>query len=573
MARHDAQQPAAQLEGVATAIAYARGVVDETILAGRFVRLACERFLRDLEAADAGISPWVFRPDLAEAPMVFAGVLPNIKGPRAGQPLELMAWQCFIYANLFGFYERDANSRRFRQAVVYVPRGNGKTTVVAPASLYLTFVESEGGAEGYAAAVSREQARILFETAQNMVRRSKQFQRMYGVEVKANSIYQERSASRFVPISSDAKALDGLNVHIAVCDEIASHRTSEVYDVLLTAMGKRRHPMLIAISTATANSAGIGKQLWDYSVRVLEGTAQDDNLFSVIYTIDDGDDPWAEATWIKANPGWGVSVQPDAVRAIMQQARNNPAQEAAAMTRHLNVWVGADEALFSTRAWRLAADMDLLLDEFEGQECHIGLDLATKTDLAALAIVFPRSSAPGKTEYVAFARCYLNDAAVMDARNASYPGWAANGHLVVTPGNETDYGLIEDDIRDLCRRFQVVSIGYDPWQSTQLSQRLRADGIPMFEFRATTQNFSPAIVEIDAAMRGGRLRHDGNPVLEWCMSNVVGKPDRRGNLYPAKQRPDQKIDAATALMMAMGRAMTAEESPDMSGFLTSPLAF
>jgi phage terminase large subunit-like protein len=133
--------------------------------------------------------------------------------------------------------------------------------------------------------------------------------------------------------------------------------------------------------------------------------------------------------------------------------------------------------------------------------------------------------------------------------------------------------VIETEVRELCSRFRVLSVGYDPWQSTQMSQRLRAEGVPMFEFRATTQNFSPAIIEIDAAMRAGRLRHDGNPVLEWRLGNVVGKADRRGNLYPTKQRPDQKIDAAVALMMAMGRAMS-EEDPNagLDGFLSNPLS-
>jgi phage terminase large subunit-like protein len=546
--------------GVAEARHYARAVAAGEIPAGHLVRLACMRFLDDLARTEAGEGLWAFRADLAEAAMLFAGLLPNIKGPEAGQPLRLMPWQRLVFANLFGFVERGTTARRFRQGVIYVPRGNGKTTLAAPIALYLTFVDGEGGAEGYAAAVTRDQARILFDAAQQMVRRSPGLREHFGVQAGANAIYQEPTASRFVPVSSDAKALDGLNVQVAVCDEIASHRTSEVYDVLLTAMGKRRHPLLLSISTATGNTSGIGRQLWDYGVRVLEDTQEDDRLFALIYAADPEDDPWDEATWIKANPSWGQAVQPDAIRAIMRQARNNTAQETAAKTRHLNIWVGADEALFSTRAWHGARSPSLDIEQFRGEPCHLGLDLASRTDLAALGIVFPRTDpATGRTHYAAFARCYLNEEAVLEARNASYPSWAAGGRLVVTPGNETDFGLIEDDILDLCRRFRVVSIGYDPWQSTQLAQRLRAEGIEMVEFRTTTANFSPAILELDAAMRSGRLEHDGNPVLEWCLGNVVGKADRRGNLYPTKARPEQKIDAAVALMMAIGRAMETPE--------------
>jgi phage terminase large subunit-like protein len=566
-----ARQQADGASGVAEAIAYAEAVVAHQTPAGRLAQLACTRFLGDLATAEAGEGPWEFRADLVEAALLFAGQMPNIKGPAAGQPLSLMAWQKLVFANIFGFVERGTTTRRFRQAVIYVPRGNGKTTLAAPVALYCTFVEGEGGAEGYAAAVTRDQARILFDAAQNMVRRSPGFRSAFGVGVGANAIFQESTASRFAPVSSDAKALDGLNVQAAVCDEIASHKTSEVYDVLLTAMGKRSQPLLLSISTATGNSTGIGKQLWDYATRVLEGTQEDERLFALIFTADPEDDPWEEATWIKANPSWGQAVQPDAIRAIMRQARNNPAQEAAARTRHLNIWVGADEALFSTRGWREAANPSLALESFEGQDCHLGLDLASRTDLAALAIVFPeRDLATGKATYTAFARCYLNEAAVMEARNPSYPGWAADGYLTITPGNETDFDAIESDIRDLCERFRVVSIGFDPWQSAQMAQRLRAEGVTMLEFRATTQNFSPAILELDAAMRAARLRHDGNPVLEWCVGNVVGKVDRRGNVYPTKQRPEQKIDAAVALMMAVGRAMTSDDGQDLS-FLSEPV--
>ena len=559
-------------DGVASAVTYCRDVLSGAIAACRLVQLTCARFLSDLDAAESVNGPWAFRADLAERAMIFAGLMPNIKGPEAGRPLRLTPWQRLVFANLFGFVEGETSARRFRQAVIYVPRGNGKTSIAAPLALYLSFLDGEGGAEGYAAAVTRDQARILFDTAREMVRRSPEIRRRYGVEALANAIWQERTSSQFRPISSDAKALDGLNVQIAVCDEIASHKTSEVYDVLLTAMGKRRNPLLLAISTATGNNAGIGKQLWDYAVRVLEGAQADERLFALIYTIDSEDDPWEEASWVKANPSWGQAVQPEAIRAIMRQARNNPAQEAAAKSRHLNVWVSADEALFSLRSWRECANPSLCLDDFEGKECHLALDLASRTDLAALAIVLPKQDPEtGKTHYAAFARCYVNDAAVIEARNPFYPGWAAEGYLTITPGNETDFGSIEADILDLCRRFRVLSVAYDPWAATQLAQRLSAEGVPVIEFRANTQNFSEPTKELDAAMRAQRIAHDGNPVLEWCIANVVGRYDARANVYPRKVRPEQKIDATVALIMAIARCMAAQ--PARSVYETRGIQF
>lgn len=537
---------------VTPAIEFAKRLADDAS-ACETARKSAVRFNRDLADARAGNSAWAFDEAQANRAMLFASMLPNIKGPEADKPIRLMDWQRFVYANLFGFVEAGTALRRFRQAYVAVPRGNGKTTIVAPAALYCTFMQREGGAEGYAAAVTRDQARILFDMAQHMVRRTPRLQKPpISVKVMVNAIFQEHTASRFAPISSDAKALDGLNVAVAVCDEIASHKTPEVYDVLLTAMGKRIQPLLISITTATDNTSGIGKQLWDYSLRVLDGVQEDDRLFALIYTADATDDTWSETTWRKVNPGWGQTVQPDAIRSIAKQARNNAAQESVFKTRHLNLWVGADEALFSMRSWQECADPLLRIEDYAGKPCHIALDLASKTDLAAVAAVFRDGE-----DYAVFVRCYLNEQAVSEARNPSYPGWARAGVLTITPGNETDFSVIEADLIDFGKRFQVQSVAYDPWGATQLAQRLTAERVPCVEFRMNVQNLSEATKELDAAIRNGRLRHDGNGVLAWCMSNVVGHYDARGNVFPRKARPENKIDAAVALIMAIARVMTA----------------
>ena len=302
-------------------------------------------------------------------------------------------------------------------------------------------------------------------------------------------------SSQFRPISSDAKALDGLNVQVAVCDEIASHKTSEVYDVLLTAMGKRRNPLLLAISTATGNNAGIGKQLWDYAVRVLEGTQEDERLFALIYTIDPEDDPWDEASWIKANPSWGQAVQPEAIRAIMRQARNNPAQEAAAKTRHLNIWVGADEALFSLRSWRECARLRRSASTTSRAESAIWRSTSPAAPISRRWRSCSRSRIreTGKTHYTAFARCYVNEAAVMEARNPSYPGWAAEGYLVITPGNETDFGTHRGRHSGPLQALQGASASPTTrgrrrsWRSGSAPRACRC-----VEFRANTQNFTRA---------------------------------------------------------------------------------
>ncbi len=556
------------------AIAYAEDVVAGRIVTGRLARLSCERFLRDLDAADAGTSPWEFRRDLAERPCKLAELLSNIKGPLAGMPLRLMPWQSYFYCAVFGFVARGTTIRRFQQASVWVPRGNGKSTVVAPLALFSAFVEGEGGAEVYAAAVTRDQAKIVWDAARDMAQRSPQFRRKFGIDVGAHALTQAASASSFKSISSDAKALDGLNVHLAVLDEIGSHKSSAVYDVVRTAMGKRLQPLLITISTATADNAGIGKQLWDYGQKIVEQEVEDDRFFALHYCADEDDDPWLESTWIKANPSWGVAVQADGLRSIFKQAKNSPAREAAVFTRHLNRWVGADNAYFSVTTWRSRGDPSLRLEDFLGRDCHLALDLASRTDLAALSIVFPETQPDGSLTYTAFSRAYINRQAHDESRIASYADWSRRDMLTVTEGNETDFAVIEDEILDLCREHNVLSVAFDPWQGAYISQRLATNNVPVIEFRMNTMSLSPATLELDAAIRSGRIAHDGNAVLTWCLGNVVGHLDARDNVYPkrAKSKPEAKIDAAMALIMAIGRCVAdPPEKPVVSPYASRGL--
>src|SRR5215831_12012 len=239
-------------------------------------------------------------------------------------------------------------------------------------------------------------------------------------------------------ISSDAKALEGLNVHFACLDEIASYRSKAVYDVIITAMAKRLQPLLVSISTCTDNTTGIGKQVWDYSVRVLEGF-EDERFFTVIYAADDKDDPWDERTWAKANPGWGRLVQPEALRAAARQAQASPALKAAFLTRHLNIWVGADQALFDLAHWDRCGNPKMRVEEFEAQPCFVAIDMATRVDLAAGTILFPfREDGEETVRYALFHKAWLPEAAVDANRNPVYVKWVDEGFVEVTSGEVTD---------------------------------------------------------------------------------------------------------------------------------------
>lgn len=532
-------------------------MLDGSIPACKWVRLACERQRRDLERIGDPAWPYRWDVDRAERVCEFIEHLPHIKGPKAGQPIQLEGWQCFILTTVFGWVWATGprtGKRRFRRTYNEVPRGNAKSTLTSGVGLYLLGADREGGAEIYSAATSRDQARIVFNDAQQMARRSPALCAALGIEVGAHSIYVMESASKFEALSRDADSLEGKNTHGGLIDELHAHKTREVYDVIETSTGKRDQSLLWSITTAGSDRSGICYELRTYATKVLEGLTPDESLFAIIYTLDDGDDWTDEVSWRKANPNWGVSVMPEVIAQLAHKAMQMPAAQNNFKTKHLDVWVNADTAWMDMRAWDRCGDPTLDMADFEGEPSIFGLDLASKVDIAAKARLFWRTL-DGVRHYYAFMQYYLPEQALVDGRNSQYFGWESEGRLRTTPGDVTDFDVIREEIVEESSRFEVKEIGFDPWQATQLATQLMAQGANMVEVRATVQNFSPAMKELDALVRSGRFHHDGDPVLAWMVSNVVCHMDAKENIYPRKERPENKIDGVVALLIALSRTL------------------
>lgn len=531
------------------ALRYAEGVVAGLIPACRFVVQACQRQIDDLSSPPAG---YRFDPAKADRACAFIELCPHIKGPLAsrGELIRLAEWQVFIVATAFGWVDAEGN-RRFRRVYIEVPRGNGKSALSSTIGLYMLVLDGEAGAEVYSAATTRDQARIVFRDAQAMARKMDRFRKRFGVEVTAQAIVQMKSSSSFKALSAEGNTLDGLNIHLAVVDELHAHKTRDVYDVLETGLGKRPQSLMWVITTAGANKHGICYEVRDYVVKVLTGDVSDPSTFGIIYTIDEGDDHFSEATLAKANPNWGISVDPTYVMQVASKARQQSSARANYLTKHLNVWVDANSALFDTAHWRKCEDKSLDEADFAADEAVIGLDLASKIDIAAKVTVY-RRQIDGKAHFYAFPRFFLPYAAIEEERHPMYRGWELQGDLYATPGETIDFGIIEDEIRAEGPGLNLQAVATDPWQAQQMIQNLKRDGMPAEEYRQTVQNMSEATKTLDALMREGRIHHPGNAVLNWMIGNVVGHYDVKENVYPRKEMDKNKIDGAVALIMALG---------------------
>ena len=542
---------------VLAAQTYARQVVDGLIPACKWTIEACRRQIDDLQREPGDDWPWVFNENKALRPCAFVELLPHIKGRWASEKrlLVLDAWQCFIVTTVFGWVHRDTGLRRYREAYIEVPRKNGKSLLSAGIGLYMLSADGEQGAEVYSAATTRDQARIVFDDSKGMAERTPGLRQHLGLAISKHCITVAHTASKFLPLAAEASTQDGLNVHCAIIDELHAHRKRDLYDVIDTARGAREQSLLWLITTAGTDRSGICYERRTHITKILDRVIDDQTMFGIIYSIDDNDDPQNPASWAKANPNWLTSVLLDDMQAAARKAEAMPSALSNFLTKRLNVWVNGESPWMDLRAWEQCADAALNIADFAGEKCWAGLDLALKSDFAALCLVFQREG----TWYV-FTKLYLNELAVHESGNAHLSGWARAGHVIVTDGNITDFDVIAQDMRNYRSMFDLQEIAFDPALTPYFAQKMLEEGLPLVEIIQRAMFFTPPLIQVENLVLEKKLKFDGNPVMTWMVSNLVVKVSKFNELRsPTKERPENKIDGPIAMLMALGRAMAVQE--------------
>lgn len=530
--------------------AYAEAVISGKIVTGGLIRLACQRHLDDLEHGhQRGLR---FDEAAADRVLGFFRFLPHIKGEWAqnGGLLELEPWQEFIVGSLFGWKRRDG-TRRFRTSYAEIARKNGKSALASGIGLFLAFFDDEPGAEVYAAATKRDQAKIVWGDARQMVIKTPALRQRL-VAFVAN-LHHEASASKFEPLGADADSMDGLNIHGAIVDELHAHKTRAVVDVLETATGARRQPLIFYITTAGYDRHSACWSHHEYSIKVIEGIIQDDTWFAFVAGLDEGDE-WADPkVWPKANPNLGISVKLDDLERKCDRAKQVPAEQNAFKRLHLNVWTEQAERWLDIVVWdrgKAAVDADSLAGRF----CFGGLDLASTTDIAALVLLFPDDA--GGFDLVPY--FWVPEDGIRrraERDRVPYDVWADQGLIRPTPGNVIDYDAIRACLTDeVALRYQLRELGFDPWNATQLVTQLMSDGLTCVPIRQGFASLTAPTKEFEKLVLAGKIRHGGNPVMRWMISNVAVTQDPAGNLKPDKARSSEKIDGVLATILALDRA-------------------
>lgn len=493
-----------------------------------------------------------FRIELAEEVREFFDrFLRHSKGQFAGKPFTLLDWQWNdLIAPLFAWIRPDGR-RRFQRCYLEVAKKNGKSTILAGLALFLLVADGESGAEVYSAAADREQASIIFNESAFMVKQSPLAAHLEIIESRKHISFP-RTKSIYKALSSEVFTKEGLNASAILFDELHAQPNRELWDTLRYSTRSRRQPLHISITTAGYDRNSICWEQHDYALKVLDGRIVDPSFLPVIYAAGEADDWRLPATWRKANPSLGVTVQEETLAADCQEAVDSPAKENTFRRYTLNQWTEQAVRWLAMHKWDACAGTMNAADLL-GKPCFAGLDMASTTDITALVLVFPLPGA-----YAVLPWFWIpKDSAHERERRAKVPYllWAKQGLMEMTEGNVCDYDVIRRRIGEIGKQYNIREIAIDRWNSTQLQTQLAGDGFTVIPFGQGFASMSGPTKEIEKLVLGGKLVHFGNPVLRWMAGNVTVATDAAGNFKPDKEKSTEKIDGIVASIMGLGRAL------------------
>ena len=543
--------------------AYARRVVAGRVPSGKYHRLACKRHLEDRKREGTRGFPYRFEANRASLIVEFFAELKHYKGEWAGQQIILEPWQAFTLGSVFGWIHPATGFRRFRKSYNEIPRKNGKSLMAAGVILYAAFFDHEPGAECYCAAMKRDQARIVWGDAKKLVQMSGLKSR---IQVNVGNLRREDTASKLEPLSADHDSMDGLNVHACVLDEYHAQKDRGIVDVIETAMGSRRQPLLFAITTAGSDALSPCGEEHDYACKVLDRVVTDETFFAFMTNADEDDDPFAVTTWKKANPNYDVSVKPDDLHALARKAKHMPSALAAFRQKRLNIWANASMPWLNIERWR-DGQSDWTADELVGRPCWGGVDLSSKTDLSAFVLLFPPATSTERWRLLPW--FFTPEDGIEDRgleARAPYQLWVEQGHLKTNSGNRIDQEVIKATILEAAKRYDMQAIGFDPWNignlATDLQEPLGEDRI--IEVPQNITQLTEPSKEFEAEVGAGRMDAARHPILTWNVANAVVMRDSNDNIRPTKnpKRSRGRIDGVVATIIALKLSRAAEGDDD-----------
>ncbi len=496
----------------------------------------------------------------------------HTKGTWDGKPFELIDWQEQIIRDIFGILKPNGY-RQFNTAYIEIPKKQGKSELAAAVALYLLCADFEPGAEVYGCAADKDQARIVFDVAMDMVKRCPHLFNKMSIQASLKTMNYLPTGSKYKALSADVANKHGFNTHGVIFDELHTQPNRKLYDVMLQGSGDARmQPLYFLITTAGNNQNSICWEVHQKALDIIDGRKHDLTFYPVIYGAAQEDD-WSDPkVWKKANPSLGITVSMDKVKAAFESARQNPAEENSFRQLRLNQWVKQAVRWMPMDKWDACA-FTVDPEALQGRVCYGGLDLSSSTDITAFVLVFPPINEDDR--YIVLPFFWIPEDNI-DLRvrrdHVNYDVWKKQGHLKTTEGNVVHYGYIEKFIEELGTKYNIREIAFDRWGAVQMTQNLENLGFTVVPFGQGFKDMSPPTKELMKLTLEKKIVHGGHPVLRWMMDNIYIRTDPAGNIKTDKEKSTEKIDGAVATIMALDRAIrcgndTSESVYDTRGLL------
>lgn len=492
---------------------------------------------------------------MADFAVSFIEELCHTKGTWAGKKFELIDWQEQIIRDLFGVLKPNGY-RQFNTAYIEIPKKQGKSELAAAVALLLLCGDGEERAEVYGCAADRNQAKIVFDVAVDMVKFSPALMKRVKILESQKKIIFKPTNSSYQVLSADVANKHGFNTHGVIFDELHTQPNRKLYDVMTQGSGDARmQPLYFLITTAGNDTNSICYEIHQKALDIEAGRKIDPTFYSVIYGADESEDWTDPKVWQKANPSLGITVGLDKVQAACDSAKQNPGEENAFRQLRLNQWVKQSVRWMPMEKWD-ACDFKVDEDELEGRVCYGGLDLSSTTDITAFVLVFPPLDEEDKYSILPY---FWVPEDTLDLRvrrdHVPYDLWERKGYLQTTEGNVVHYGYIEQFIESLGERFNIKEIAFDRWGAVQMVQNLEGMGFTVVPFGQGFKDMSPPTKELMKLVLEEKIAHGGHPVLRWNMDNIFIRTDPAGNIKADKEKSTEKIDGAIAAIMALDRAI------------------
>lgn len=532
---------------------YAKQVVSGQIVACNYIKQACQRYLD-------WFSKYDFRADKVDRVVNFIKHLKHTTGKHNNQPFELLPYQKWIVANIFGFYYPNTDKRVVNYVYIELARKQGKTALAAAICLYMLIADGESGAEVELVANSAKQAKICFQMASNYLStidpKGKFFKRY------RDTIKFDKTKSIIQILSSEAGNNDGYNSYCFCLDEAHEQRDSRLWDVMCSSQGMRENSLGMIITTAGFNKFGFCYNFRQVCTEILSGVKEDDSQFIAIYTLDE-DDNWHDPDcWVKSNPSLGVTVQPDYLQQQVNKAKNNTSLETGVRTKNFNQWLSVQD-IWLTNDILLESTETVDIKNFDGSTCFVGVDLAAVSDLTAVSVMIPIDDKfYFKTYY------YLPQSCLTDNSNCElYKDWARKKLITITDGNVCDYDYILKDLLQVNKYLSIEKVAYDQYNATQWAINATSEGLPLEPYSQALWHFNRPTKEFERLVKSGKVIIDNNEITRWCFSNVYLKSDHNDNVKPIKGGTGQeKIDGVIAMLQALGIYL---ETPYYNNIITA----